>query len=150
MAIFSGREAEFRSLSRRGLRFDRLPLQPLQHRFRAATLGSKNRERNRSQHESYGRPCGRLGEGTGSPTRTESSLTALPAKRRRNVAALAALQEYDDDDEKADDNVNRYYQTVEHEFVFFPNRILRFSEFDLAVARVPRPPSRRLGAEGGI
>ena len=54
----------------------------------------------------HGRPGGRLGECRRRAAWTERGLAAHAAESRRDVAALAALQQHDDDQEKAHNNVN--------------------------------------------
>jgi hypothetical protein len=97
-----GRSSRF--LGRLGLRW--LRFQPLQYGSRAASLGDIDRQGNRGDHECHGRPGSCLGERAGSAARSESRLAALSAECRGDVAAFAALQKHDDDNEETDQDVN--------------------------------------------
>ena len=65
-----------------------------------------DRKRDRGNHEDNGRPGRRLGQRGGGARRAEGGLASHAAKCRRNVAALAALQQHDNDQEEANDNVD--------------------------------------------
>src|SRR5579863_10029302 len=109
------------------LSLDRLRFQSLQHGARSPMPGGINRQRNRSDHERHRRPGRGLGERTGSAPRTECRLAALPAKRRRNIAALAALQQNHNDDEETDQDMDRSDE-VNHKFEFFPRCCDKFPD----------------------
>ncbi len=66
----------------------------------------KYRQRDRGEHEDDGRPRGGLGEHRRGRAASESGLAAHSAESGSNIAALAALQQHDDDEEGTDDDVN--------------------------------------------
>ena len=63
-------------------------------------------ERHRGQHEENGRDSGRFGECRGCASRPEGGLTALSAECSRNVSSFAALQQHNNNQKKADENVD--------------------------------------------
>jgi len=96
------------TLGRCGLGLNGLGFEPLKYGTGAAALTGVHRQCDRRNHEGDSGPRSRAGEGTGRAARTESGLTALPAESRGDVAALSALQQNHNDDEEANQNVNRY------------------------------------------
>ncbi len=101
-----------------------------------------NRQSDRSEHEGHRRPSGCFGECAGCSSRSESRLAALSAECCRDVATLAALQQDDNDDEEANQDVDGG-DDVDHKILIF----LEFSDF----ARAWLPMARKShGAEGGI
>src|SRR5581483_9963125 len=66
--------------------------------------------RDRGQHENHRRPGGRLGQYSGRASRPEGGLAAHAAERSRNICALAALQQHNQDQEQANNDVNRRNQ----------------------------------------
>src|SRR5579871_3386717 len=67
----------------------------------------KHRQRDRGEHEDDGRPRGGFGQHGGGGAGAECGLAAHAAESRGNVAALAALQQHNDDEEGANNDVNR-------------------------------------------
>lgn len=65
----------------------------------------RNRERNRGDHKCDSRPSGSFREGRGAAARAKCSLTSHATEGGRNVAALATLQEHDNNQENADQNM---------------------------------------------
>src|SRR4051812_47470739 len=74
----------------------------------------KNRKRNGSDDKNNGRPGSGLGQHGGRATWTKSRLAALAAKGGSNVAALAALQQNDANQEEANNNVNNRNENNSH------------------------------------
>src|ERR1039458_6019242 len=109
-----------RLLRRGGLRFDRLRLDVSQNGGRSAAPGCVHRQRDGSDHERHSRPGGSFGKRAGRAARSERRLAALTAESRGNVAALAALQQNHNDDEEADQDVDRRDE-VDHRFGCCPN-----------------------------
>ena len=129
----------------RGLRLYGLRLDPRQNRRRSpAPLAGVHRQRDGSDHECHSRPRRGFGKGTGRSARAERGLASLSAERSGDIAALAALQQHNHDDEETDQNVNSGDQ-VNHKFRCFP-------EFDGEQTQQIRSDFRRqvTGAEGGI
>ena len=69
-------------------------------------LVAVDRQCDGSDHECDSRPRGGFGEGAGRAARTECSLAALSSECRGNIAALAALQQNDNDNEETDQDMN--------------------------------------------
>ena len=69
----------------------------------------------RRDHERHRRPCGSAGQGAGRSPWPKGGLAPLSAERGRNVAALAALQQHNHDDEKTDQDVDSG-DDVDHKF----------------------------------
>jgi len=63
-------------------------------------------ERHRGQHEENGRDGGCLGERRGCAPRPEGRLTALSAECSRNISSLAALEQHNNNQKQADENVD--------------------------------------------
>jgi len=63
-------------------------------------------EGHRGQHEENGRDGGRFGERRSRTPRPEGSLTALSAECRRNISSFAALEQHNNNQKQADENVN--------------------------------------------
>jgi hypothetical protein len=91
--------------------------------------GGIHRQRDRRNHKGYRRPCGRFGERTGCPARTEGRLTALSSESSGNVAALTALQQNHNDNEEANQDVDDGNQ-IDHKFKFFPGGRLQTASAD--------------------
>jgi len=127
-----------RLLRRSGLGLNWLRLESLQNRRRASPPGSVNRQGDGSDHESHSRPGGGLGEGAGGAARTKRGLAALPAERGRDVAALAALQQHDHDDEEADQNVKRCGEIDDHKFESLWTRTRAAPKVNSSVVRSDR------------
>jgi hypothetical protein len=102
-----------RRLRRLGLNW--LRFHTLQHRGRTTAPGCIKRQCDGSDHKGHGRPRRRPRKRAGRAPRTKSCLAALPAKRRGNIPALAALQQNDHDDKKTNQNVNSSDQ-INHKF----------------------------------
>ena len=94
-------------LGRSGLGLNWLRLQTLKHRTGSTALADIHRQCDGGDHKRDSGPCSRPGKGTGRAARTESRLAALSAESGGDVAALPALQQNDNDDEEANQNVNR-------------------------------------------
>src|SRR5215467_4719669 len=112
-----------RARSRRGSRLClyRLLLDALEHRGAAGrAFAGIHGQRDGGDHERHGRPRGGLRQGAGCSPWTECGLAALASKGRGDVAALAALQKHDDDDEETDQDVNGGDE-VNHSLWFFLN-----------------------------
>jgi hypothetical protein len=75
---------------------------------------TKNRERQRGQHEEAGADRCQLCEERHSASGAERRLAAAAAERARHVAALSLLEEDDEQQERADDDVDRGDDVVEH------------------------------------
>lgn len=106
-----------RSRRARGwLRLNGLRLHPLEYGAWASTLGGVYRQRDGGQHERHRRPGRRFGESSCGAPRPECGLAALSTESRRNVSALPALQQHDQNDEEADDDVNRDDEVINHKF----------------------------------
>jgi hypothetical protein len=103
---------------RRGLSLNWLRLQTLEYRGRTASPGSIDGECDGSDHECHGGPRRSLGKRAGRTARTEGRLAALPAKSCGNIAALAALQQNNHDDEKTNQDVDSSDQ-INHRFGIF-------------------------------
>lgn len=69
-------------------------------------LRGVHRQRDRRNHERHGGPSRGFGKRARGAARTESRLAPLAAECRRDVAAFAALQQHDNDDEEANQYVN--------------------------------------------
>ena len=75
----------------------------------------ENRKRDRSYHEKDRRPRCRLGQSRGGSAGTECCLAAHATREGSgDVAALAALQQYDDNEEQGNNNVNNRNECNEH------------------------------------
>src|SRR5215472_6002629 len=90
----------------RGLRLRRRRLHSVQHGVRAGALGGVNGKRDRRHHENDGRPGRRFRQCCSGSARSKGSLAAHSAKRRCDIAALAALQEHHNDQKEGNNNVN--------------------------------------------
>lgn len=86
-------------------RLHRLRFDALQHGFRAAAIALIYGQRNRGDHEKNRRPRRRFRKGAGCAARAERGLAALPAKRGGKISGAAALQQHDDDNEEASEDV---------------------------------------------
>ena len=115
--LLSGRGGRW-ALCRSRLGLNGLRFESLKHRTGAAPLTGIHRQRNGGNHESDSGPCSRPGKGTGRAARTESRLAALSAESCGDVAAFSALQQNDDDDEEANQNVKRNDQAINHVRMF--------------------------------
>ena len=98
-------------LGLRGLR-----LNPLQYGRRSAMPGRVDRQSNRSHHERHRRPSRRFGERTGGSAGPKRCLTALSSEGGGDVAALAALQQHDHDNEETDHDMDSSDQINQHDF----------------------------------
>jgi len=67
---------------------------------------SENRERDRSHHKDDSRPRSCARQSRGRAARSEGGLAAHATESRRNVAALAALQQHNDDEKQTNRDVN--------------------------------------------
>jgi hypothetical protein len=103
---------------RRGLRLYWLGLHTLEHRSWTASPRCINRQRDGSDHKRYRGPRGSFGKRAGRPARTERRLATLPSKSRGNIAALPALQQNDDNNKEADQDVDGSDQ-INHRFAIF-------------------------------
>ena len=84
---------------------------------RSATFRGIYREHDGSNHEGHRRPgCG-PGERACGPARPEGGLAALAAESGGDVAACAALQQYDHDDKETNQDVNGSNE-INHDFNF--------------------------------
>ena len=63
-------------------------------------------------HENDGRPSRRLGQHGGRTARSESRLAALTAEGGSDVAALAALQQYDANQKETNNDVNNSIRII--------------------------------------
>src|SRR5215813_10808473 len=90
-----------------------------------------NRKCNRCQHKRHCGPGCRLRKRAGRTARSKCRLATLAAECGRNVTALAALQQYNHDDEKTNNNVNRVNEADNHEFeVFRSENLVRKGGFE--------------------
>jgi len=86
-----------------------------QHRSAAVrAASSQDRERNRRQHEGDGRVSGRAAKHRTGGTSAKCSLAAGASKSGRDVGALTVLEQHDDDQESANQNVNDGDQNNKH------------------------------------
>ena len=107
-----------------------------------------HRQGDGSDHERHRGPRGGPGKGAGRSSRAERGLASLSAESRGNVAALAALQQYDHDDEETDQDVNSGGD-VNHKFRFFLSSTAQRADLTRFV-RIFGGKSQVYGAEGGI
>ena len=145
------RRSRLRSRSRgllrrsRGLRRTLGPLDSRQNGIRswATSPDGEDGERNRRHHKEHRRPGGRLGERRSRATGPECRLATHAAKGGRNITTLSTLQEHDDDQEKAHNDVYGVNQT---------NQITHTSASQTGTLAGLSLSNSRLGtgAEGGI
>ena len=119
---------------RRRLRFRWLGLHTLEYRARTTSPRGVDRQCDGSDHKSHGRPRRGLGKRAGCAARTKRRLTALTAECRGNVAALPALEQNNDNNEEANQDVDGGDQ-INHRFRIF----LTFSSVPVEPRRILRP-----------
>jgi hypothetical protein len=104
---------------RRRLSLHRLRFDALQNRGWAAAPGCVDRQCDGSDHKGHRRPGSGSRERVRGAARSKRRLTALPAKSRGNIPALAALQQDDHDNKKTNQNVNGSDE-IDHNFEISP------------------------------
>jgi hypothetical protein len=100
------------------------------------------RQRDRGQHKDNRRPGGRFAENRGRSARTERRLTPHAAERSRDIGALTALQQHNNNQEQTNDDVNDGDQNSSH--------VSPIRREDSANFKIPSVSGDRSGAEGGI